>query len=248
MDQLTQRDIQNYLMSIMDEVSGETVNGSIRVFRVFYRHLMAEGLIKSNPMDQIRLVRTAYKIKTVITTEEMSNVLSQFDRQEFHGARDYCMVLLAYDSMLRLSELLTVKLSDLDLTTKLVKVTGKGRKQRYVPFSDKTAKSIHTYLVRHRKRTPGDLLFPMLDGAQIKQRRAHRIFAKAGTRAGVYMHPHLVRHSSASQFIRMGGNPAVLQRVLGHSSLTVTQRYVHLSNDDMNRAYETFSPVASLRG
>jgi site-specific recombinase XerD len=148
--------------------------------------------------------------------------------------------------MLRLGELLGIKLDDIDLNEKLLKVYGKGRKERYVPFSDKTAKSIHTYLIRFRKRIPGELLFPMLNGGKLTLRRAHRIFANPGTKAGLYLHPHLIRHSSASQFIRMGGNPSILQKILGHSSLSVTQRYVHLSNEDMNKAYEKFSPVSQL--
>jgi len=243
---LSQREIQSYLMSIMDKVSPSTVNGRIRVFKVFYRHLMNEGLVEQNPMQNIKLVRAEQKIKPVLSPDEMDRVLSGFDRKHFHGARNYCMILLTYDSMVRLNELLTIKLGDIDLNSKLIKVFGKGRKERHVPFSDRTATVLHTYMVRYRKFISGDLLFPMKNGKQITQRRAHRIFSFAGQRASIYLHPHLVRHSSASQFIRMGGNPSVLQKILGHSSLLVTQRYVHLSNEDMNQAYEKFSPVSVL--
>ena len=246
LDQLSQRDIQAYLMGIMDKVSAATVNGRIRVFKVFYRHLLNEGLIKVNPMQNIKLVRAERKIKPVLNPEEIGRVLGGFNRKFFYGARNYCMVLLTYDSMVRLNELLTIRLCDVDLNAKLIKVYGKGRKERHVPFSDRTATVLHTYLIRFRKAASGDLLFPMKNGKQIAQRRAHRIFSLAGEKVGIYIHPHLVRHSSASQFIRMGGNPSVLQKILGHSSLLVTQRYIHLSNDDMNQAYKQFSPATQL--
>ncbi|MGB5106692.1 MAG: tyrosine-type recombinase/integrase [Candidatus Zixiibacteriota bacterium] len=156
------------------------------------------------------------------------------------------MMLLCYDSMIRINELLSIKTADIDLQTKLIKVFGKRRKKRHVPFSDRTAKTIHTFLIRHRKGIPGPLLFSTKDGEKVDYRRAHRIFTDAGKKAGVYVHPNLVRHSSASQFIRMGGSPAVLQKVLGYSSLAITQRYVHFSNDEVHEAYERYSPVPRL--
>jgi site-specific recombinase XerD len=234
-------------MNILDSVSPETVNGRIRVYRVFYGHLKDEGFISQNPLDNVKLVKAELKVKPILSPEQIGKILSQLNRKEFHGCRDYCMILLTYDSMLRLNELLTIKVIDIDLTSKLVKVFGKGRKERCVPFSDTTAKAVHSYLIRFRKSIPGDLLFPMKDGRQIVQRRAHRIFSNPGRRAVIYVHPHLIRHSSASQFIRIGGNPSILQKILGHSSLAITQRYVHLSNDDMSSAYERFSPVSLLR-
>jgi integrase/recombinase XerD len=246
LDRITRKDIQSYLMSIMDSVSPDTVNGRIRVFKLFYKNLKDEGLLEENPMEHIRLVKTEHKLKPVLSPDDLSRILSQLDRRHFHGARDYCMILLTYDSMLRVNELLTIKIPDIDLHDRLVKVYGKGRKERYVPFSGKTAKYVHTYLLLHRKQIPGDLLFPMKNGGKITLRRAHRIFSIPGEKAGIYVHPHLVRHSSASQFIRMGGNPSVLQKILGHASLTTTQRYVHLSNQDLNEAYERFSPASVL--
>lgn len=246
LDQLSTRDIQSYILEIVDKVSAATVNGRIRVFKVFYKHLKDEGLVKVDPMHGIELVRMEQKVKPVLTSEEMSRVLSKLNKNTPYGARAYSMILLTYDAMLRLNELLSLRIQDIDLRTKLVKVYGKGRKERHAPFSDKTAKTLHTYLIRYKKGQDTGLIFTTRDGKKVDARRAHRIFSQAGKKAGLYLHPHLVRHSSASQFVRMGGNPSVLQKILGHSSLTVTQKYVHLSNDDLNNAYERFSPVSEL--
>lgn len=245
-DALTQRDIQTYLMSIMDSTSAATVNGRIRVFKVFFKHLKDEGLVKVDPMSSVRLVRVEQKVKPVLSVEQMSSVLARINRGTRYGARAYCMILLTYDAMLRLNELLSLRIDNVDLHAKLVKVFGKGRKERYAPISDRTAKALHTYIVRFRRGSRCELLFATKNGGKIDLRRGHRIFSLAGKRAGVYLHPHLVRHSSASQFIRMGGNTSMLQKILGHSSLVVTQRYVHLSTDDLNTAYERFSPASQL--
>lgn len=247
LDTLDFHDLQRYVMSIVEKVSAATVNGRIVVYKVFYKHLIEEGLIDKNPAENLKKVRAPKRIKPVVSPDDLGKVLSKLDRKKFHGSRNYCMILLTYDAMLRLDEMLSIKIDNIDLRTKLVKVYGKGRKERIVPFSDLTARGIHTYLLRHRKGIFGDFLFCTTDGEKIKHRRAMHIFTNAGRRVGVYIHAHLCRHSGATEFARSGGNLAVLQRVLGHSSLTITQRYLHLSNEDMQHAYETHAPTANLR-
>lgn len=247
-DALTRDDIQAYILSIMEKVSAETVNGRIRVYRTFFKHLHEEGLIATDPMAKIKMLRGERRLKKVLSVEDLAKVLGTFDRKNYNGARDYLMILLSYDSILRLNELLSIKLSEIDLTRKLVTVHGKGRKDRIVPFSDRTAKGLHLFLMKHRKGVPGDLLFPRRDGTRLQTRRAHRIFCLAGRKVGIYLHPHLLRHSGATQFCANGGNAAVLQRLLGHSSLVITQRYINLSTGDLSAAYERFSPLAGLTG
>ncbi len=245
-DAITYKDLQHYILSIVDKVSSATVNGRIRVYRLFFNHLKEEGLIDDNPASKLKLIKQEKKIKPVLSSEEMGLLLSKINRKTFHGARNYCMILLTYDSMLRLNEMLSIKFEEINLTEKIVKIHGKGRKDRFVPFSDKTARAIHTYIIKFRKGIKFDYVFPMNNGEKIKYRRAHHIFSQAGKKVALYVYPHLVRHSAASQFARSGGSIAILQKVLGHSSLTVTQRYVHLSTEDMLAAYEKFSPVGSL--
>jgi len=241
--ELTTREIQEYILSILKKVSPETVNGRIRVYKVFYKFLATEIQIESDPMKSVQTVRVEKKVKPIVSPEQIGQILKQFDRRTFYGARDYCMILLTFDSMLRLSELLSIKLDNLDLKSRLVKVYGKGRKERRSPFSELTARKLRAYLTQHRKFLTGDLLFPMKNGNQIHTRRAYSIFTKPAIKIGIKLYPHLARHSGASQFIRSGGNPSVLQKILGHSSLLVTQKYIHLNNEDMLKSYEQFSPV-----
>lgn len=247
LDQLTKHDLQKYITHLINNVSVATINGRIAVFKVFFRHLKAEGFIEVDPMSGISKLKQPKLIKDVLTPEDMGKVLSQLDRKTFHGCRDFTMILLTFDAMLRLNELLSIRVDQLDLNSGLIKVFGKGRKERHVAFSPMTAKALHTYVTRFRRRINGDLLFCSLDGDRIQYRRAHRIFSNPAVRAGVKLHPHLARHSGATQFARSGGSLAVLQKALGHSTLAVTERYVHLGDRDIVDAYERHSPAASIR-
>jgi len=244
--ELGTRDIQQYILSLLGEVSPETVNGRIRVYKVFYACLTEEKLLENNPMLPIKAVRTERKIKPVVTPEQVGTILSQYDRRTFHGSRDYCMLLLTFDAMLRLSELLSIRLKDIDLKSRLVKVYGKGRKERYSPFSELTARRIRTYINRHRHNITGDFLFPMGNGQRVSDRRAYTIFSRQAKRLGIRLYPHLMRHSGASQFIRNGGSVNVLQRILGHSSLAITEKYVHLSTKDIVHGFNQCSPLSNV--
>jgi integrase/recombinase XerD len=247
LDALTPQDLQTHLLSIVDINSPMTVNGRITVYKTFFKYLYEEGLISTNPAGSLRKLKVPLKLRKTVAPEEMAKVLMACDRKTFYGDRDFCMMLLTYDSMLRLSELLALKLSDLDLQGRLVKLFGKGRKERYAPFSSKTARALHLYLVKHRPRITGDLLFPMRDGNRICAHQGHRIFMRAGKAVGVKLHPHLLRHSGASEYIKQGGNVAVLSRILGHASLSTTQIYLHLSGADLLNDFERLSPTGSLK-
>lgn len=247
MVKLEKHDIQEYITSIIDRVSVATVNGRLAVYKVFYRYLLSENLIESEPTGDIKKLKEPKIIKPVLDWEEIQQILKQLNRKMFYGSRDHAMIFLTFDSMIRLNELLTIRVSQLDLTSGLIKIDGKGRKQRNVGFSSNTAKILHSYLIRFRKNIPGDILFCQKNGKSIDFRRAHRIFSIPAKKVGIKLYPHLARHSGATQFARNGGSLAVLQNILGHSSLAVTEKYLHLGDKDILSAYERFSPASKIR-
>ena len=157
------------------------------------------------------------------------------------------MVLLFWDGMLRLNEVRNLKLSDVDLEGRLIKVFGKGRKERMVPLGVKTLKAIQQFLIKWRSKYSGENLICMRNGQAIKERHYHKIIQQLGEKSGLKLHPHLLRHSAATWYIRQGGNPVILQKILGHSSLSVTQKYLHLSNEDAVNSYNDFSPSNGLK-
>ncbi len=247
LEELTKHDIQRYIDTLIDSVSPTTTNGRIQAYRVFYSHMLKEGFVEADPMAGIAKVKQPITIKRVITPEELSRVLDQIDKKTFLGARDRALILLTFDSMLRLNEALNLKTDQLDLRSGVVKVHGKGRKERYVAFSPTTAQLLHTYITRFRQGVPGDLLFCTRKGTLLGHRYAQRIFSNPAAKIGLHLHPHLVRHSGATAFVRAGGPLPVLQRALGHSTLRVTERYIHTNDTDLKTAYERFSPAANVR-
>jgi site-specific recombinase XerD len=248
LERVTKRIIQEYILSLTGKVSDETVNGRIRACKRFFNHLEAEGIWESdNPAQNVKLLRTAKKIKPVLSPDDFQKIISSFDRKRFEGARNLVMILLMWDGMLRKGEVLGLKLSDIDLEGRLIKVFGKGRKERMVPLGVKTLRILHQYLIKWRSKFPGDILICMRNGQPLKDRHCHKIISSIGKKLGLILYPHLLRHSAATWYIQQGGNPAVLQRILGHTSLLVTQNYLHLSNADTVASYESFSPSNCLR-
>lgn len=247
LEELTKHDLQRYINTLIDKVSPITTNGRIQAFRVFYGHLLKEGFIEANPTVGIEKVKQPYTTKRVITPEELSRILDQIGKRTFLGSRDRALILLTFDAMLRLGEALSLKTEQVDLRSGVIHVVGKGRKERYVAFSPTTAQLLHTYTTRFRSKVPGDLLFCTRRGGLIGHRYAQRIFSNPARKIGLHLHPHLARHSGATAFVRAGGPLPVLQRALGHSTLRVTERYIHMDDTDLHEAYEQFAPAAGIR-
>jgi integrase/recombinase XerD len=248
LNQVTKRTIQDYVISLKDKVSDETINGRIRSYRRFFNFLFQEGLLEStNPMNGISLLRAAKRIKPIIEANDVQKISNSFDLKTFEGNRNRLMFLMFWDGMFRLSELLGLKKCDIDLNGHMVKVFGKGRKERMVPLGIKTLRLLHQYLIKWRTKYPGEYLICMRDGEMLSERRCHKIIQDIGKKAHLRLYPHLLRHSAATMYIRLGGNPAVLQKILGHHSISVTTQYLHLSNSDMVGSYETLSPSNCLK-
>lgn len=246
-EEVTKQDIQNYLLSLIGNVSDETVNGRIRVYRRFFNYLEEEGLWeKPNPTKKLKLIKASKRIKPVVSPEEIQRALQCLNKSTYEGYRNLTMIMIFWDAMIRKEELITLKVDDVDLRGGLIKVYGKGRKERQVPMGAKTIKMLHFYLNRWRNGTAGNLVFCQRNGKPITSRHCHKIVQDIGKRAGVDLYPHLIRHSAATFFIRQGGSPVILQKILGHTSLVVTQNYLHMSNQDMLETYGKFSPSNAI--
>jgi len=243
---IDRRIIQDYIMHLKGTVSDETINGRIRVYRRFFNFLVEDGLWETvSPMAGVKILRTAKRVKPVVEPEMVQQIIKSIDRSTFEGNRNFVLVLLLWDGMLRKKELLGLKATDTD--KRLIRVFGKGRKERMVPIGVKALKALHQYLIKWRSKYPGDHLICMRNGEPLTDRRCHKIVQDIGKKHGVKLHPHLLRHSAATWYIRQGGNPAVLQGIMGHTSLLVTQNYLHLSSQDAVNSYDQFSPSNCLK-
>ncbi len=241
--------IQDYILFQKDRgLKDISINGQILVLRIFFKYLFEEEIIDLNPTEKIPLLKTERRIKPIISEENMQKLLTVPDKRTFTGMRNFCMLMVFYDTLIRLGELTNIKIKDIDFENGTICIFGKGRKERIVPFGASTAKYLHRFIRKSRKDIPGDVLFCTKDGRILDYRNVARILEKIGKHIGIHVNPHLIRHSAASHRA-MSGMPAfLLQRLLGHTTIQMTQRYVHLVDDEkLKEAFKQYSPLDAMR-
>ncbi len=247
-EDVRKQDIQDYLLALIRVASEETVNGRIQAMQRFWNYLEQEGIWKKpNPMHRVKRIKIEKKLKEVVSEDDISKVISVVNKNSFIGFRNVTMLLWFFDTMIRRNELITLTLENVDLKSGIIKVYGKGRKSREVAMGAKMVKTMHFYLNRWRQDIPGDLVFCTHDGKTLDKDNVRHIIFRMGKKAGIHLHPHLLRHSAATWFIRHGGSPALLQRIMGHASPVVTAGYTHLNSQDIVDTYQRLSPVNSIR-
>ena len=167
------------------------------------------------------------------------------------GSRNYCILFLLIETGLRISELTCIKLIDINFIQSDVKVVGKGRKERMVPFSSLTRKDLTKYINRYRPNLcsiDSSYLFPTKDGDNISINSVQQMIKRLAITAGLNIkcQPHLVRHTFATMFLARGGSPVILKEIMGHESFQTTQKYIHLQPEDLRKQHMRYSPVAYL--
>lgn len=228
-------------------LSRVSINTRLKAIRSFYNFLARESLINENPVERLSLIKVDQRAKPVLTGTQMELILNSYHCKTFESARNKGLTYIAYDAMLRVGEMCNLRTGDVDLAEKLVRVFGKSRRERVVPISTPTARYLHTYKLRWRDNVPGDALFCLKTGDRLGEDRVYKIFKRHSTRVGIDFHPHKLRRSGATQFVRLGGSLAVVQRILGHRDIRTTMSYVNLASADIIDAHERFSPVANLK-
>ncbi len=244
-EDVTKVHLQKYVMSLINDpnISDATINGRITIYKIFWNYLGSEEIWdKPNPVASIKKIREKKVIKDILTPEQISKVASTANKKSFIGYRNYAILMLFYDTMIRRNELLTLTIDNVDLRVGLIKVFGKGSKERYVALGSKMQKILHFYLNRWRKDLPGDRVFCTQQGRPIDKNNCRQVVWRMGKKVGIHVSPHKIRHSSATWFVQNGGSPAVLQKIMGHTSPVITAGYTHLNNKDMLTAYQRFSP------
>jgi site-specific recombinase XerD len=224
-------------------LSPSSVNHYIKTVKALYSFLVRENYIETNPMAGLQLVKMPQKLKSVLEPKQISKLVSAIPDNRFYRLRDRVMILLLWDTAIRLQELLNINLDDLDLKMGTIKITGKGNKDRIVPLGRKTMREIVKYL-KLRKENGSPLLFCTKDGLSIMPRNFQRTVQKYGKRIGLNISPHLIRHSAAT-FLAKSEMPAQhIQILLGHSNLNTTQRYINqiVNQEGLQISHRRLSP------
>ena len=232
------------------DISSETVHRTYGGLRCFFKFLLREGTLRHNPMELVEKPKRERHLIQPLSAEQILALLDQLDTESFLGRRNRVAMLLMLDSGLRLSEVLTLRLLNVDMETGSALVMGKGRKERRVPFANTTRQALETYLTLRRKiPVPSDLLIITSKGRGLTSRHLQIMIQRMGKKAGiegVRVSPHTLRHTCATQYIRNGGDPFSLQAILGHSTLEMVRNYVNLASRDVYEQHRKFSPMDRL--
>lgn len=213
------------------KLSNCSINGYLKVLRIFWEYIIEEKLwTQENPVRGIRSLPENGVVKRILSVKEVDLILSIPDRSTFYGLRLYCILRVFYDSGIRLQELINLKVDDVNLEQGTLLINGKGRKQRYSTIGLGTVKAVKRYLFYYRTKLPGDRLFCSPKGHPILDTTIQRRLRQIGRKLNIPLTPHLLRHTAATHRAAAGMPAFMLQRFLGHSSISTTQRYVHLSD------------------
>jgi len=237
--------VRSYLAHLARrKLSRASIARHLSALRSFFKYLMREGDVESNPARAVATPRREKHLPSVLQSSEIAVLLEGPDASSPLGIRDRAWLELLYASGLRISELVGIDIDDIELRARLVKVRGKGSKERIVPFGTKAEAAIRAYLdVRNSEE---DALFVNYRGQRITVRSVRRLFSRyvreASLRAGVS--PHTLRHSFATHLLNAGADLRAIQELLGHASLSTTQRYTHLADWQLIEVYKKAHPRA----
>jgi integrase/recombinase XerC len=228
-------------------LSRRSIARKLASLRSFFRYCLRTGLIEDDPSQGVSNPRQKQEHPRFLNPEQAQSLLETDDERDPRSRRDLALAELLYGSGLRVSEALGLELGDLEPGKRILRVRGKGNKQRIVPLTEKSLSRLRAYLeVRQALGpNPGETaLFLGQRGKRLQRRQANRIIAQLGQSAGVQesISPHTLRHSFATHLLEGGADLRSVQELLGHSRLSSTQRYTHLSLTRLTRLYDKTHP------
>ena len=215
----------------------------------FFNYLVFEDYRETNPVDLIESPRIGRKLPDTLSLEEIDNLIAHIDLSKPEGERNRAMIDTLYSCGLRVSELITLNLSDLFFEEGFIKVTGKGNKQRFVPIAEHTQKLISIYKTEIRnhqdiKKGHEDTLFLNRRGRGLTRAMIFTIVKNLSEKCGLQktISPHTFRHSFATHLLENGADLRAIQQMLGHESITTTEIYMHLDQTHLRDVVNQFHP------
>lgn len=231
-------------LKVADYASSSIARHLIAI-KVFCRFLKREGTISSNFALYLETPKVWQLIPEVLSYEEIERLLDIPDKETYLGVRDRAILEMIYACGLRVSEICSVKIYDVD--DEYVRVTGKGRKQRLVPIGAKAIEAIDQYLLQYRSKTDSEHiqeLFVSQRGQPLDRISVWKMIKVYAKKADITKNisPHTLRHSFATHLLDNGADLRVIQELLGHASISSTDRYTHISKSHLQKSFEAFHP------
>ena len=241
--------IQQFIYSVSKQVNARSQARIISGLKSFFNYLVFEDYRNNNPLELIETPKTGRKLPDTLSLEEIDALINAVDLSSNEGERNRAMLETLYGCGLRVSELVSLKISDLFFEEGFVKITGKGNKQRFVPIGNLTQKYIQLYKENVRSYVPvkkgfEDTLFLNRRGSQLTRAMIFTIIKDLAVKINLNktISPHTLRHSFATHLLENGADLRSIQLMLGHESITTTEIYVHLDRKFLTEVMNTYHP------
>jgi integrase/recombinase XerD len=241
-------DLNQRLMHYMLEkkLTPNSINCLIRSCKVFFKFLSEENILENNVAVGLKLIKAQNQMVFTFTEEQVNSILVQPNQTTFTGFRDYVMMLVLLETGIRVMELSNMKISDIDFTEKMIRIAeGKGRKHRFVPIHNTCSYELKKY-IRERGQQPFEDLWITISSQPMKKQAIEvlvRVHCKKASIKGTRGSCHTFRHTMAKYYLLNGGDVFSLMKILGHSTLNMTRRYIDLFSNDIHVQHEKASPL-----
>lgn len=242
--------IRGWVMHLMDNGYSETsVNRKLSSLRSFYKFLLKKKVVKADPLRLVSGPKKKKPLPVFVRETDMDKLLDEVDfGEDFQGVRDKLILQMFYETGVRLSELVSLNDSDVDLSTQLVKVTGKRNKQRYVPFGMPLKTALERYLLLRNDACDrvDDAFFVRKDGRRLSPVIVYEVVKRNLSKVVTLKKrsPHVLRHSFATAMLNNDAGLESVKELLGHESLTTTEVYTHTTFEELKKVYKQAHPRA----
>jgi integrase/recombinase XerC len=245
--------VRSYLAALRKEgLAKSSIGRHLSALRTFFSFLAREGRVSKNPARAVATPRKEKALPRALSVPEAASVVEAREGDDPLARRDRALLELLYASGLRVSELVGLDLADVDLSSRQLRALGKGRKERIVPFGEKAEAALRAYLPAREALAAGappsreEPVFVNARGGRLTDRSVRRVLDRALLLASARTHvsPHALRHSFATHLLAAGADLRAIQELLGHASLSTTQRYTHLDADRLIEVYRKSHPRA----
>ena len=247
-ERLTAAEVRGWVAALHRHgLSGKSIQRALSALRTFYRYLLRERIVTRNPASGVSAPKSARRLPGTLTADQATRLVMLAPEDPL-AIRDRALLELLYSSGLRLSELVNLNVSELDLASGSVRVTGKGRKVREVPVGAKARAALTIWLALRARFSTADVpaVFVTLAGKRLGARAVQARLRSWARRQGmeVPVHPHMLRHSFASHLLESSGDLRAVQELLGHANISTTQIYTHLDFQHLAGVYDKAHPRA----
>ncbi len=251
LEEVGKQELTQYIQHLYGHLSARSVVRKIASLRSFFRFLLLDGYLQEDPAETLESPKIWRTLPKFMSEEEVEKLLGQPDLTTPHGLRDRTMLEVLYATGLRVSELVQIRLEEMNREAGWVRTFGKGSKERLVPVGDSAITFVEQYMEEARghflrKRAPSPYLFLTQQGRPMTRQYFWMLVTKYGEQVGIKrkLSPHVLRHSFATHLLEHGADLRAVQLMLGHADISTTQIYTHVTRARLKQIYDKYHPRA----